>query len=309
MNTLLFILIPSYVKYRITRRITYTLVAAQSILILLARFYLPAVSWAAYIDRSNLFYTPVIVAFLWLIAVICLCIFRLKNEFHLGGIFTGLAFLCFMVWLLPSLFYRAYAPGAEEILFVLVNLYLIIGIITHWFFRIEYRISYDPLLLIYNRNFCSKIIEEQSSVKTTPPLAVAMIDIDHFKKVNDTYGHQAGDKVLYHIAQIIQREVVPEGIACRYGGEEIIVFFPNKTAKQILPVVENIRSVIESAKIPITRKKLKVTVSCGISQREAVSQNIMDVIQAADKALYRAKNNGRNQVKAAKTSLPSAKKK
>jgi len=238
-----------------------------------------------------------------------LSIFRLKNEFHLGGIFAGSGLLCFAAWLLPAVFPRSSAIGAETILFTLVNVYLIIGIITHWFFRIEHRIAYDPLLQIYNRNFCSKIIEEQSSVKTTPPLAIAMIDIDHFKKVNDTYGHQAGDKVLHHIAQIIQREVVPDGIACRYGGEEIIVFFPNKTTKQIFPVVENIRGVIEGSRIPIARKRLSVTVSSGISHRETVSQNIMDVIHAADKALYKAKDNGRNQVKTTKTSLPSAKKK
>jgi diguanylate cyclase (GGDEF)-like protein len=116
--------------------------------------------------------------------------------------------------------------------------------------------------------------------------------------------------VLFQVAQIILREVIPEGIACRYGGEEIIVFFPHKKTKNIVPTIENLRSAIEETKIPIKkRKKLTVTVSCGISHREALSQSIMDVIHTADKALYRAKKGGRNLVKTGKTSISSAKKK
>jgi diguanylate cyclase (GGDEF)-like protein len=215
-----------------------------------------------------------------------------------------------ILYFTPAIFNRQYAFEAESVLFVLVTLYLIVGIIVHWFFRIENRISYDPLLQIYNRNYCSKIIEEQSNIKTIPPLGIAMVDIDHFKKVNDTYGHLAGDRVLYQVAQIILRGVIPEGIACRYGGEEIIVFFPNKKTRDILSTMENLRSSIEEIKIPIKKKKkITVTVSCGISHREALSQSIMEVISTADKALYRAKKGGRNKVKTGKTPLSSAKKK
>ena len=128
---------------------------------------------------------------------------------------------------------------------------------------------------------------------------VAMIDIDHFKKINDKHGHQAGDQVLFHIAQTVQREVVPEGIVCRYGGEEIAVFFPKRQPKRIIQIMEGVRSAIEHLKIKHGRKNVSVTVSCGIAYRSRSSQRIVDIIHAADKALYRAKNNGRNQVRTA----------
>jgi diguanylate cyclase (GGDEF)-like protein len=136
-----------------------------------------------------------------------------------------------------------------------------------------------------------------------------MIDIDHFKKVNDTYGHQAGDQVLHSVAQTILREVVPDGIACRYGGEEIAVFFPKKEAKEVAKVMEEVRAAIERTKVATRKKKLSVTVSIGVSHRGDVSQTIIDVIHAADKALYRAKGNGRNQVKTGKAPMPKTKKK
>lgn len=308
-NLSIILFLPSYVKYRITKRITYILVAIECALLLSARFNVLTIEWTNYFVRKDFFHVTAFLVFIWFIDIILVSVFRLKDEFHLGGLFSGCALLYFLIYFTPAIFNKQYAFEAESVFFVFVTLYLIIGIIIHWFSRIEHRISYDPLLQIYNRNYCSKIIEEQSNVKTIPPFAIAMIDIDHFKKVNDAYGHQAGDKVLYLVAQIILREVIPDGIACRYGGEEIIVFFPNKKTKDILSTVENLRSSIEETKIPIKkRKKLTVTVSCGISHRDALSQNIMDVIYTADKALYRAKKGGRNQVKTGKTSISSAKK-
>jgi diguanylate cyclase (GGDEF)-like protein len=136
-----------------------------------------------------------------------------------------------------------------------------------------------------------------------------MVDIDHFKNVNDSYGHQAGDQVLYNIAQTICREVVPDGVVCRYGGEELIIFFSQKTAKQVAPIVEKMRETIEKSKTKTAKKSLSVTVSCGISCREGPNQSIMEVIHAADKALYKAKEGGRNQVKMGKTTSAAIKKK
>lgn len=309
-NLSVILFLPSYVKYRITKRITYILVAIECILMLLVRFNVLTIEWANYFVRNDFFHVTAFLIIIWFLDILLVSIFRLKDEFHLGGVLSGYALLYLFIYFTPAIFNKQYTSGAESTFFVFATLYLIVGIIVHWFSRIEHRISYDPLLQIYNRNYCSKIIEEQSNVKTIPPLAIAMVDIDHFKKVNDTYGHQAGDKVLYLVAQIILREVIPEGIACRYGGEEIIVFFPNKKTKDITSSIENLRSVIEETKIPIKkRKKLAVTVSCGISHREAFSQSIMDVIHTADKALYRAKKGGRNQVRTGKTSITTAKKK
>jgi diguanylate cyclase (GGDEF)-like protein len=308
-NLIALLFLPSYVKYRITKRITFILVAVESTIILITRFNSAGVEWVKHFARSDLFNSAAIIGPVWIIAVLLISAFKLKEEFHLGGIVSGCALIYFMIWITPTIFEKKYAVEAEKVFFVFVTLYLLIGILIHWFSRMEHRVSYDPLLQIFNRNFCSKIIEEQSNVKTAPPLAIAMIDIDHFKSVNDTYGHQTGDKVLYQVAQTILQEVIPDGIACRYGGEEIIVFFPNKKSKDILDSIENVRASIEETKIQIKkRKKLAVKVSCGISHRESTSQNIMDVIHTADKALYRAKKGGRNQIKTGKTSDSSTKK-
>jgi diguanylate cyclase (GGDEF)-like protein len=309
-NLLVILLLPSYVKYRITKRITLSIAAVEGALVLLVRFYSPALfAWTKYIVRNELFHIPSICGFLWLGAIVAYSFYRLRDQFYLGGLFSGCALLYYLTWLTPIIFIEKYAVEAEKVFLVLVTLYLEIGIVIHWLSRMEHRISYDPLLQIYNRNYCSKIIEEQSNVKTAPPFGVAMVDIDRFKKVNDTYGHQAGDKVLYQVAQVILREVIPDGIACRYGGEEIIIFFPNKKTKKITPIIENVRAAIESMKVPTKRKKLSVTVSCGISCREVITQSIMDVIHTADKALYRAKKAGRNRIKTGKTSKPAVKKK
>ncbi len=308
-NILVFLLLPSYVKYRITRRITLSFVAFEIVILSLFRWYPGSIRWAELLFVSKLLTLPVIFGALWFVLIVSLSIVRLKRSFFLGGLFSGCALLYLFMWTLPLVFPNPTVIHGQRVLFVFVTLYLEIGIFAHWLYRMEHRISYDPLLHIYNRNYCSKIIEEQSNVKTAPPFGVAMVDIDHFKKVNDSYGHQAGDKVLYQVAQTILREVIPDGIACRYGGEEIIIFFPQKRAKQLVGIMENVRKSIASTKIPTKRKKLSVTVSCGVAHRELIGQTIMDVIHTADKALYRAKNNGRNQVRSGKTSTRSLKKK
>jgi diguanylate cyclase (GGDEF)-like protein len=224
---------------------------------------------------------------------------RLKSEFFLGGLVSGCAFIYSLIWVLNSNVQDIFSVQYEGLL-VVAPLFLIIGILVHWFSKMENRVSYDPLLQIYNRDYCSKIISEQSKINSLPPFSIAMVDIDHFKNVNDTYGHQAGDAVLYEVAQAVSRGVAQAGVVCRYGGEELVVFSPQKTMKQLAEIIENVRIDIEKIKTPSGKKKISVTISAGVSQREHSTQTIMDVIQAADKALYKAKDGGRNQIKSGK---------
>jgi diguanylate cyclase (GGDEF)-like protein len=209
---------------------------------------------------------------------------------------------------ISRMYFSSFNP-IESLLFAGAPLYLETGILVHWFMRMEHRIAYDPLLHIYNRDYCSKIISEQSNLNLMFPLSIAMVDIDHFKNVNDTHGHQAGDQVLYTVAQTVCKEVVPNGVVCRYGGEELIIFFPQQTARQVAPLVEKMRKTIEKTATKTTKKTIRVTVSCGISCKEGPGQSIIDVIHAADKALYKAKESGRNQVKMGKTTVSAPKKK
>jgi diguanylate cyclase (GGDEF)-like protein len=306
LNLFLVLLLPAYCKYRITRLITYIIVVCE-VTILSLMYALPHLSGWALVAAAEDFYSVRLWATVfWLLAVGTWSVWSLRQEFHLGGIVCGMALFYSAAMIFPHSFLQG--GGLQTLLLAAAPLYLDAGILLHWLARMEHRVSYDPLLHIYNRNYCSRIIAEQSSLKTVPPLGIAMIDIDHFKNVNDTYGHDAGDHVLQVVAQTIQNEVVPDGIACRYGGEEIIVFFPKKESREVIPIVESVRMAVSEQKIPARKKKISVTVSCGVSHREDGSQSIMDVINAADKALYRAKNNGRNQVKFTRTAIPKQKK-
>ena len=306
-NFLITLLVPSYVKYRTARHVVMAVITAQCVVLLATRFSAASLPWTHSLNFSHCLSLPLLIGVLTLLCILLVSVVRLKNEFHLGGILAGGALLYAVAW--TSHAYLTSFNSLQCLVFAAAPLFLEIGILVHWFLRMEHRIAYDPLLHIYNRDYCSKIISEQSNLNLTAPLAVAMVDIDHFKNVNDTYGHQAGDQVLYTVAQTVCREVLPAGVVCRYGGEELIVFFPQKTIAQAEPIVENMRKILEKTKTKTAKKSLAVTVSCGISCREEAQQSIMEVIQAADKALYKAKEGGRNQVKLGKTASMAIKKK
>ena len=292
LNLLLITLLPSYAKYRTTKLMTWIFVSGELCFMVLVMFQKLPIPVTLPGGHSNTLTWTLVY---WPIFILLLSFLLIRREFHLGGIITGCSYFYAVVILV--LMGRIPKPQLTQPIFMAALLYLIAGIVVHWFSRTEHRVSYDPLLQIYNRNFCSRIIEEQSRLNTTPPFGVAMIDIDHFKKVNDTWGHQAGDSVLISVAQTIQKEVVPDGILCRYGGEELAIFFPKMETRELIPLIENVRSSVAALKIHIgKRKSISVTVSCGVAHRASTSQSIVTVIQAADKALYRAKESGRNQV-------------
>jgi diguanylate cyclase (GGDEF)-like protein len=306
-NNLSILLVPSYVKYRTARHIVLSMIPFECVALLVFRFSPYATAWASSFSFHG-FLNPLLYAgiFFFLLSL-SITLWRIVDEFYLGGILAASALIYGVSWTAHILF--PLQNSLESWLLVAAPLFLELGIFIHWFARMEHRIAYDPLLHIYNRDYCSKIISEQSNLNLQPPLTIAMVDIDHFKNVNDTYGHQAGDQVLYNVAQTICREVVPDGVVCRYGGEELIIFFSQKTAKQVTPLVEKMRETIEKAKTKTAKKSLTVTVSCGISCKEEPGQSIMEVIHAADKALYKAKEGGRNQVKMSKTTSMAHKKK
>jgi diguanylate cyclase (GGDEF)-like protein len=285
---------PTYVKYRTTRRITFGILFIEGSFLIAAYFFPVFGKWRDVFMFSDFYHHAAYGSILWMLVIFFMSVLFLPHDFHLGGVLCGCALFFLVSWLSPLLM-----TGFKNLrysLFAGAPVYLVGGIIVHWISRMEHRVSYDPLLQIYNRSFCSRILEEQSNLDTSPPFGVAMIDIDYFKKINDSHGHQTGDRVLFHIAQIVQREVVPEGIVCRYGGEEIAVFFPGKQTKRVLPIMERVRSEIEGMRLKQGKKSISVTVSCGVAHRGKAAQRLEEVVAAADRALYAAKNNGRNQV-------------
>lgn len=302
-NMLIFPLLSSFVKYRFARSTMLTIIIIEAVFLITIRFAPSATTWVQYLwfdtpMRLNFWIGPAV-----FLVVGALSLWKVSDDFFLGGILTGCALLFAETWVLGIGVNRI--EPVQQVIFAITPLYLSVGILIHSFCRMENRVSYDPLLKIYNRDFCSKIISEQSKFDTSPPFSVAMVDIDHFKKVNDTYGHQAGDMVLYAVAQTVNNSLISKGIVCRYGGEELAVFFPRTACSEVSKLMEEVRADVEKTKIPTGKKSISVTISVGISQRENSNQTVMDVIGAADKALYRAKNGGRNQVKSGKvTSRP-----
>lgn len=151
----------------------------------------------------------------------------------------------------------------------------------------------DELTQLYNRDvfeiFIQKLFNE--SKRANGVISYAMLDIDDFKKVNDAYGHQVGDKVLTKVGNIIKNSIREMDIAVRYGGEELGVIFPNIDENSAVAIVERIRKKIET----MFKKDWHITISCGIADSRGKSDPDALVL-AADEALYKAKQSGKNRI-------------
>lgn len=155
----------------------------------------------------------------------------------------------------------------------------------------------DALTQVWNRRHLMSLGEHEinRAKRYNRQLSLLMIDIDHFKKINDTYGHAIGDKVLKTLAQIIVKSMRSADQFGRFGGEEFIAFLPESDSKAAKLVAERIREILENLVISAPETDLKVTVSIGVATYQN-DPTIETVIKRADDALYQAKNQGRNRV-------------
>jgi diguanylate cyclase (GGDEF)-like protein len=158
----------------------------------------------------------------------------------------------------------------------------------------------DSLLGIYNRRYLEQRLKEETarSQRYKTPLSLLMLDIDHFKQVNDQYGHASGDLVLSNIGQILQAQIRKIDLAARYGGEEIVILLPNTNETEALIMAERIRQAIEQTpfkQVKIPDMHFFCTVSLGISSFNSVDSS-SKLLHKADVALYKAKKAGRNRV-------------
>ena len=156
----------------------------------------------------------------------------------------------------------------------------------------------DSLTQLPNRRngmdyLMSELLSSQSGGAS---LACLMMDIDHFKEINDTFGHTAGDAVLRQLAAILRSAARTEDMVFRYGGEEFTAILTNATPKIAAQVAERIRLQVENAEFVWHGQRISVTLSIGVALAENKTQNEQTLIQEADKALYRAKKSGRNRV-------------
>ena len=161
----------------------------------------------------------------------------------------------------------------------------------------------DPLTGLYNRRYLDRRLKEEvgRAQRYELPLSVALIDVDYFKSINDTYGHQGGDIVLTGLGKLILHSIRPSDIAVRYGGEEFLIILTAIPAVDAQTLAERLRQCIESQKLVLTSKAnerlaLQVTVSIGLASLDQEINSGEMLIQRADEALYRAKREGRNRV-------------
>jgi diguanylate cyclase (GGDEF)-like protein len=165
--------------------------------------------------------------------------------------------------------------------------------------KLENQSIRDHLTGLFNRHFMQISLEREISraARRKQTLAVFMMDLDHFKTFNDTFGHAAGDAVLKAAAQVFVGSVRAEDIACRYGGEEFTIILPDLTLQIALQRAESIRRAVERLRVPIGREETaEVTVSIGVAMYPADGETGDALLHRADMALYTAKRQGRNQI-------------
>jgi two-component system, cell cycle response regulator len=158
----------------------------------------------------------------------------------------------------------------------------------------------DPLTKLYNRGHLDRVLAREYAYATRhqTALAVLFIDLDFFSRVNNTYGHQAGDLVLRTVAHTIQRAVRTEDVVARYGGEEFVLVARGLGCEHALQFGERLRQMIEAQSIPWGETMLQVTGSIGSAAYEPATPypSLQELLAAADRAVYKAKNDGRNRV-------------
>ncbi len=167
-------------------------------------------------------------------------------------------------------------------------------------FALEYS-AHDALTGLYNRRYFERRLREESAHarRHKRPFSIILIDIDHFKLVNDTYGHEDGDRVLCHVAELLGGSLREDDIACRFGGEEFVILLRATPGPAARVVANRLRASIAAEGITLGAKdELRhVTLSGGVAAAdERNNYNVDNIVDRADKALYRAKRAGRNRV-------------
>jgi diguanylate cyclase (GGDEF)-like protein len=156
----------------------------------------------------------------------------------------------------------------------------------------------DGLTQVHNRRYFDEAIERELSRcrRYQRALSLMLIDVDHFKKINDTFGHLAGDAVLKEVAAAIRKRIRREDLLARYGGEEFAVLSPEIDHKGVVQLAEKVRKLIESHEFRFDGTPIPVTISCGTATLGKKSDDAQALIGRADEKLYEAKEGGRNRV-------------
>lgn len=240
---------------------------------------------------------------------------RIEPPLRTAYWFTGVCFATMvavllaraaMVWLSPPGAYWLYSnmpvnPGS-----FFVACFVLLCVTFGFVLMLNYRLiadiqklaSRDVLTGAFNRRRLqeeAQRLRAQSS-RTGEPLSIMMLDVDHFKSVNDRYGHPIGDEVLRRLVAIAQTSIRPDDHLARYGGEEFCILLPSTTEQAALNVAERLRAHYEAMTIDLADKTLNSTISIGVADSTQAGFEFTSLVAAADAALYRAKQQGRNRV-------------
>ncbi|ACT46933.1 GGDEF domain-containing protein [Methylotenera mobilis] len=240
---------------------------------------------------------------------------KIEASQKLAYWFTGASFAALALLMLTRAVLMLLSPDAEVGLHVNTSINTLPFVVAS---LLEFSVAFGLLLMLNHRLIADvyqmasrdaltgamnrRRIEEEAvrlrarCIRTGEPLAIMMIDIDFFKSINDRYGHPAGDKVLRAIADIAQKSIRAEDYFARYGGEEFCMLLTSTTESEALDLAERLRLAFAEFTLTLGKEQLNITVSIGVADSSMVGLEFADMVTAADKALYCAKENGRNRV-------------
>jgi diguanylate cyclase (GGDEF)-like protein len=156
----------------------------------------------------------------------------------------------------------------------------------------------DELTGLINRRYFIELAQNeiQRSHQLGHPLAVAFIDLDHFKEINDTYGHFSGDQILKVFVKLCHKQIRKIDVFARLGGDEFMLLLPEMTLVQAVEAVEGIRAAVADAPLTLDHRSIQITISSGVAELVGEHDKLEELLERADHALYQAKENGRNCV-------------
>jgi diguanylate cyclase (GGDEF)-like protein len=193
--------------------------------------------------------------------------------------------------------YSKYSPLSRVFNIIVEELKLLMRI--KWLYsETRYLAITDGLTGIYNRRYFQQALSREfaRAKRYKSQLGLVMFDVDHFKQINDTYGHQFGDKVLAEVATIIKNSFRKTDYVARYGGEEFIAILPETSLSNTCIPVERIRKHVETKEFKFNETTVKITISVGVTNLISDIETEQDFLSRVDKALYKAKENGRNRI-------------
>lgn len=255
-------------------------------------FILPMLLWLVVKVRLQGLYLALLLSIVAVLAVAArqLGPFRGLEPAEAYLMLLGFVITCVLVTLCLGLYYRQLLLADESR--------------AHW----QSEALHDPLTGLLNRRAFTPLLaaEHQRVLRTQRPCALALLDLDHFKRVNDQYGHGVGDGVLVQLAALMLQHVRDIDSVARVGGEEFAILFPEASAEEAAQALERIRLALAAEPLQIDGEQIAITVSSGVVGYYGGAQSAEGLLEAADAQLYRAKHGGRNCVMLAEEVLPSS---